>query len=530
MPDIEKSPNGKWYELVNNEWRLYDGITPDDMAAVEQYRNESPIAGIGQGVMNMLGADYWAPSLLGMTENEYQASKQLQRQDTPLSVLGGEIGTGITGALIAGPSAAAQIGTGAAFGAAMDSENPLGGAALGGTLGAIIPAGQAAYNSRYALGGAIERGLTGMAESLDVVASGLPMGSRMGFAGGETTTAAQRVLSRMGMGVGRGGGNATAAGAADDGERILQGFLTPEEAAQSALPLTYGDELALAARTQEQIRHADRIRMAEELRRSDEIAGAPVRMVRDAQQDWATTQVKARLGINTNANITDDVLGTRLNQLGQQFDQFADDIGSVPMTDDFIAQIDNVAEQATGPHAGQIQRIAEDAKKLASQNDGALTGADWQILRSRLGKMIAAGGKQGDTAKIADAVEMQEAFLQQMESWLPQASQEAMQLTRSQYGLAKTLLSRAGNLTADGRVNSRSLYGALKTAGRIRNRHDDSLIRLLETDRYLTDRVLPTSGTAERLLANPVRTGINAGIGAGLSGGAAAGFNTLFGD
>ena len=362
---------------------------------------------------------------------------------------------------------------------------------------------------------AIESGVTRAADALDVASGGRMANrvtERMGITGAGTPRAGEALMSQ-----------------GDETGRALQGFLTMDEAAQTGLPLTYGDELALTARNSDELAHSQRVRNAEEVKRSDPILGGLIERTREAQKDWATQQVKQRLGIEGGMQLTDDVLGQKLNELGGEFDKFADDIGSVTLGD-VATQLDDIAEQATGTHGGQIQKIAEDAKKMAGQNDGALTGQDWQLLRTRLGKMVEAGGRQGDAAKIGDAVEMQNILIDLMESSLPQASKEAMQVTRSQYGLAKTLLKRTGNLSADGRVNSRSLYGSLKTAGKIRNRADDSLLRMLETDRFLTDRITPSSGTAERLLANPGRVAITGGIGLAGAGAIGGGANLLFGD
>ena len=140
------------------------------------------------------------------------------------------------------------------------------------------------------------------------------------------------------------------------------------------------------------------------------------------------------------------------------------------------------------------------------------------------------GGDQGDFAKVSDARAIQEVFVDLLESNLPDAVKDSMQMTRSQYGLAKTLLKNKGHLSADGRVNSNSLYGTLLKKQGVRNRADDSLLRMMETDRFLTNRITPSSGTAERLLANPGRVAGNVAIGAAGAGAIGTGANLLFGD
>tara|TARA_R110000868_G_scaffold333789_1_gene594538 strand:+ start:662 stop:2227 length:1566 start_codon:yes stop_codon:yes gene_type:complete len=518
----EVGSDGRTYQLINNEWVPKDkGQSAASVGEAALSLGSSmalePVAGLAGLLGSALpgeagqGADF----VQAVRDQAYQP-----RNDESIQALGGALQP-IMNAYSSGMNPAEQAvtdtlggGAGAAFRVLPEmlaSVAGVGAVASGGRALARVPglAANAIGPMATRAGTALEGTLTSAADALDVASGG-----RM----------VNRVTDRMDIT----GGPPLPPGAGGT-DRALQGFLTLDEAAQTGLPLTYGDELALTARNSDELAHSQRVRNAEELKRTDPVTGGLVERTREAQKDWATQQVKQRLGIEGGMQLTDDVLGQKLNELGGEFDKFADDIGSVTLGDVAI-QLDDIAEQATGTHGGQIQKIAEDAKKMASQNDGALTGQDWQLLRTRLGKMVEAGGRQGDAAKIGDAVEMQNILIDLMESNLPQASKEAMQVTRSQYGLAKTLLKRTGNLSADGRVNSRSLYGSLKTAGKIRSRADDSLLRMLETDRFLTDRITPSSGTAERLLANPGRVAITGGIGLAGAGAIGGGANLLFGD
>ena len=362
---------------------------------------------------------------------------------------------------------------------------------------------------------AIESGVTRAADALDVASGGRMANrvtERMGITGAGTPRAGEALMSQ-----------------GDETGRALQGFLTMDEAAQTGLPLTYGDELALTARNSDELAHSQRVRNAEEVKRSDPLLGGLIERTREAQKDWATVQVKQRLGIEGPAMITGGVLDDVVTKLGQEFNDFAETVGSAPI-DSILPMLDDIAEQATGAHGSQIKAIVDDARKFASQNDGSIIGSDWQLLNTRLGKMMNRGGDQGDFAKVSDARAIQEVFVDLLESNLPDAVKDSMQMTRSQYGLAKTLLKNKGHLSADGRVNSNSLYGTLLKKQGVRNRADDSLLRMMETDRFLTNRITPSSGTAERLLANPGRVAGNVAIGAAGAGAIGTGANLLFGD
>ena len=145
-----------------------------------------------------------------------------------------------------------------------------------------------------------------------------------------------------------------------------------------------------------------------------------------------------------------------------------------------------------------------------------------------------AGGKQGDQAKIADARDIQDIFVDLLEESLSPAPRQAMVKTRYEYALLKNLVSRSGTISADGTVNPATLRNILTKGGKgLQNRHAKSLIRSLETADYLTRRIAPSSGTAERLLANPQGALVKAapiGISGTLGAGIATGAMGLLGD
>lgn len=104
---------------------------------------------------------------------------------------------------------------------------------------------------------------------------------------------------------------------------------------------------------------------------------------------------------------------------------------------------------------------------------------------------------------------MQDVLTEALESGLPPGILSDIQETRSQYGLVKGILKRQGNLSPDGRINSNSLYGTMRDQGKIRR--GDPLLKQLELMRYLETKVLPSSGSIERLLTNPYGAALKTG-------------------
>ena len=518
----EVGSDGRTYQLINNEWVPKDkGQSAASVGEAALSLGSSmalePVAGLAGLLGSALpgeagqGADF----VQAVRDQAYQP-----RNGESLQALGGAIQP-IMDAYSSVMNPAEQAvtdtlggGAGAAFRVLPEmlaNVAGVGAVASGGRALARVPglAANAIGPMATRAGTALEGTLTSAADALDVASGG-----RM----------VNRVTNRMD--ITNGPPLPPGAGGTD---RALQGFLTLDEAAQTGLPLTYGDELALTARNSDELAHSQRVRNAEELKRTDPVTGGLVERTREAQKDWATQQVKQRLGIEGSVMITGGVLDDVVTNLGQQFNDFAQIVGSAPI-DSILTRLDDIAEQATGPHGSQINNIVADARKFASQNDGSIIGSDWQLLNTRLGKMMERGGAQGDFAKVSDARAIQEVFIDLLERNLPDAAQDSMQVTRSQYGLAKTLLKNKGHLSPDGRVNSNSLYGTLLKKEGVRNRADDSLLRMMETDRFLTTRITPSSGTAERLLANPGRVAITGGIGLAGAGAIGGGANLLFGD
>jgi hypothetical protein len=507
MAQLAHNPEtGEWLELQGEEWVPLRGPSPADRAWAEEMASPDWTGASALTSAQMIGGDYWGPSVMGATPEQYQALREREQAAHPYATAGTAI-AGAAPGLMMGP--AAGVAYEAALGGMLSPDDPAFGAATGAALagagyGALpayravrsgnMPAMPGFGGHQAARGAEVPRGAPGAPPAAGDV-MGPPAPASM----------AERVAARM-------GGEA----APPQEGRVLQGMVTPEEAAQQGMPLTRGDVLALQARNSDEMAAAKRVRDMEELRRSDRVAGRTVEDIRARQQEWATNKVKAELGIEGTANLTDDVLSAKLNQLGAQFDEFAEQVGTVRLTDDTFAQLDEVVEAAgSNPYAGQLKKIAENAKEAAARNGGSLSGRDWQSLRRRISRMMESGKGQADTAKLYDAGRMMDVMTEAIEESLPAAVREAIRQTRYEYAIANKVISRAGIRNAEQQINPNALYNAMRETSRIRGLKEDSLLRQLETARFLTNKVRPDSGTAARLLANPTKAAAGA-IGGGV--------------
>ena len=514
MNEVRKGSNGQDYEWTGDEWRPVGQQSLESVAGAAGTLLSSMALEPVAGLAGIAGAVLPGEQGQGAQWVENVRNQAYMPEDTnSLQALGGLLSP-VMDAYSSGMDKAEGFATdqlggaaGAAFRAAPEIGLTLlgaGPARAGASAAARVPGQALAVTARAA----------------DRVGDMAAPAARIGWeaadvaAGGRLTQMSDRIRRVAG-----GGGEPPVAGkaimAADDGPdgRVLQGFLDQEEARMLNLPLTRGDELALAAQTQDELAHATRIRRAEELRTSDQWLGGMIRDVRAAQKDWGTNQVKQRLDLNGPANLTDDVLGRKLNSLGGEFDDWANRLGNTPLDETHWEALDSIAEHSTTESSSLVKQIVKDARQFTEQNNGMLSGKDWQTLRTRIGKMVEIGADQGVWPKVSDGNRLMDTLVDALESAAPTEARDAIRVTRTQYGLAKALLKRSGNLSPDGSVNSASLYNTLKKDRGIRGRSADSLLRMLETDRYLTTKLVPSSGTAERLLANPVRTGIVGGAG-----------------
>jgi hypothetical protein len=379
------------------------------------------------------------------------------------------------------------IGAGAALGAAAAPETPWEGAAIGGAFGALPAVAPAARGAVSAVRGGPER-------------------------------MADRVLGRL-----KNVEDANAAAFADN--QRLAGLFSPDEAGAMNLPLTTGDARLLAARNAGDEQTARQLRRMEETRRTDPIFGADIEQTRQAQKNWLTDYTKTQIGVEGPQTLTPATIGESLSRLGVGFDNIGRQVDRVDSYE-VIGGFDQALRNATGDHAAALRKIADRADAMAQGGEGSITGEQLMQLRSDLGKQVRAGQGQGNYAKVYDANEMITAIDNAISSQAGAEVKAAYDALRRQYSIVKKLM-KPGVVNAEGQINAASFRNALLGSRNttFKDAGNDPLTRAAVTAALLEQRVIGSSGTAERLLANPGRAAVRLGGGAalgaaGLGGGA----------
>jgi len=374
--------------------------------------------------------------------------------------------------------------------------------ATGGALGGLAAGAPAMYRAgRNAVSGATMPGM-GSASTI-----GIP---------GRQAAAADRVAAKI-------------EGATQQGTRIKQGFLEPEEAARLQMPLTEGDAWALSARSRPAAEAGDQLRMREEKLRSDPVFGAKINETRDAQKVKITQLAKERAGITGEVDLTPAVIGENLIRMGKQFDDYARAVGDVPagtVQAGFKATLDDVTEEGV---KSVLSKVATDLDNVAAKNGGIIPADDLMRVRSRLNTLAAKGAEQGNYSTASNATDMIKSVDQAIQDSIPADSTMMAEFAklRGEYRITKALM-KPGAVDAGGQVNPLSLKNRLgRTNASYKSSTFDEFKRALDTVAFLQQRTVPSSGTAERLLANPARAGINLVKGGGYLSAGGIGVGTL---
>lgn len=332
---------------------------------------------------------------------------------------------------------------------------------------------------------------------------------------------AARATPRMADRVGR-----RVAAEGDDSARVMAGTMTPEELAEYGVPTSPAQQQLLRARVGgNEYETALEALRREEGRMSTPIYGENLQMTRQLQRRSATNFLATELDMPVGQNITDNALADTFQRLGKRFDDMALAMGSVEIDDGLRAQMRDVLENVTGEHASQLQRYVNEIEAKAARAGGELSGEDWGVMRSKLGKMVEAGQSQGNIEKIADARAMEAVFTQALESRLPDAERMQLARLRKQYAVAMTL-TKAGARDANGVVNPGAFYRNWKKPQSKKAMARDDVGRFMNTMGSLTTNVEPNSGTAWRLGMQALQGGVRTALPAGLGGMAAS---VLFG-
>lgn len=297
------------------------------------------------------------------------------------------------------------------------------------------------------------------------------------------------------------------------GTRVMEGTLTPDELYVRGVPTTEGQRSLLTATTPEQGAAARTALQRESAATSHPVFGGQIRGIHDAQQQAATNMLTRELGIPAGINLTDPTLSDVVARVGGRLDQIAGDMGTVPMTQQIRDEFTDILGQTTGSHKAQLQQLVDEIGAKSDLNSGVLTGDQWQEMRTKINKMIEAGMRQGNIGKVSDAGSLMDTMTDAMESGLPEATRAELDQLRRQYAIAMTL-QKPGARNPDGQVNPLSFYNNWKRPQSAKRRGTDDIGRFMNTIVTLTQKRVPDSGTAGRLLQNAAKAGVGAAGGA----------------
>tara|TARA_R110000822_G_scaffold70758_2_gene170939 strand:- start:2598 stop:4211 length:1614 start_codon:yes stop_codon:yes gene_type:complete len=296
--------------------------------------------------------------------------------------------------------------------------------------------------------------------------------------------------------------------------RVLQGYLYPEEvnnimqrvAPDMAQDLTPGQNMLLLAETTQQKLHARDVIRNENVRSSEYGPGASLRATYDTQRELPGLVVKEQLGIPANKAFTIEVLGDKMNELGNRFDDFANDIGTVSITDDLVAQMDNIAELAVGNGAEQVVKQVNDIKKRLEIGGNTITGQEWRQIRTQLADAADSAKGQGEYGWGNNIRAVQDVMIDAMEGSLSPIKLDDIRAVRKQWSLVENVLSRAGNINADRTLSAKNLYSSIfnnpsRRKSFMRSGESGDFKRQLETFVTLGDTIVSDSGTPLRLSA-----------------------------
>lgn len=476
-------------------------------------------------------------AITGGTEarERYDALREtqaLRSEGSPIASFAGSIAPDVAAGIATGGAGSllARIGGTAAvegaLGAVRNPDDPLEGAAIQGSIGAAVPLGGAAARAGgRALGGAAQR--VGGAVRGNIYADRAleRIGrSRRGMRADELEGRAAAVSDGTEPLGGAAARERQSLSAADNPdapqvprERALAGLLTPEEVDDLALELDAGPLLgqgnrrALAARVDSgEMERADQLRASEELASTsvltDWAAGGPA-AIKDNVKNAGTRLIMQELGTGEGARLTAENFRRLMGQSQEVFERAAAEAGDVPVAGRKLGQLQDIADEIGADDAGPIQRLIDNIHKDVTDRGGILRNRTLRDYRTKTGRQ-AMSAASGDKLERANAYREVQAWLDDLvEERVSPATQEALEDARYKWRILRALEGSNATTDAGGNVNLRSFINQYQRAG---NRFfkstsrtegaSDLFSRRLETLAYLGQQVVPSSGTAERLI------------------------------
>jgi hypothetical protein len=422
----------------------------------------------------------------------------------------------------------------AGLGAARNPEAPIRGAATGAVFGGL------GYGAGMAIGVGTRRGLA-MANAATETAR--RMASRGRFVPGEAAAAAGPRPRSVGAAAAETVGPA---GALE--RRSLQGMLTPDEVASLAdelgfdagLALRASDAAALTAREGTgELAAAEAGRQADELLRSSPVNDAlygNISGTRELQGEMANRLIMREVSDNSMDRLTAENMRNLRQDLGAVFDDAAEQVGDFRFDPGDLDDLDEIVASSLADDQALLARhvgaVKADLKENVLANQTALER------RSKLGKDIRRAAGSGQYERAQALGEVQDVLDRIVDRQAPPKVQEQLRDARYRYRIYKALERSTATTDPGGKVNLRSFNTAYQRGNRFYRGsvgggvegRGKQFARQLETLRYLTEKVVPSSGTSERMLAN-LAPGALRGIGtAGAAGGGLLGLDALLGE
>lgn len=555
MPQLVQDEAGAYF--VDTGGGTYQPVTEEQARGFlgGQGAGAGAFQAAGQGLENLITG---AGSLLSDVPYWEQANQAGRAQSEALNLANPVTSAAaqfapqaLAGIATAGAGILPTVGVEAALGAATTPESPIAGAALGAAGGAlpfaIAPAARAAGRG---IGAVRERLPWGQAsnplEEIPVNPGGMMPGQRPDIPDPDAPPVAPSPSANppdfatpgaAGAAIDTQGGGVVApqaprmaqrvAGALDEADparglgpagdtRVQSGQMSPFELYQAGVPTTEGDRLLMQAMNGKgEAAAARQALQAEAQLESNPLLGGKIRNIRDAQRASATNFLARQLDMPEGVNLTDPALAEVFQTVGGRMDAMAQAMGNVQLDDAVRTGFNEVLEQATGSHKGQLQRIVDETLQLADRNGGALSGDDWGMVRTKISNMVDAGMRQGNIGKISDAQELLNQLTDTMEGGLPDAARQELAKLRKQYAIASTLM-KAGAKNPEGQVNPLSFYNNWKRPQSKKRVGTDDVGRFMNTMATLLMKRVPDSGTAGRLLSNAASLGLEAIPGGGV--------------
>lgn len=435
-------------------------------------------AGMGAADAATLGfgdelASYPASWLTGVPRDEVLSSMrgdaQQAQQDNPGSYLAGQIGGGL----------AQAVGTGGAgFGTlAARSGAGLGKMALGGAIDG------AAYGGAYGAGSADEGNRL----------SGAGFGAGAGFLLG-------------------GGLPVAAAGASALGRRAVTPFASsPERQAAVAALTREGVPLTAGQKT-----GSDWLRY-----RESELGGRHAAGLMEQQAEAFTDAAMRRAGASGRA--TSDNMAALSDRLGKGFDDLSarnELTVDGPFLQDVVGTLQEYNRVLPSEQKQILGSVASDIAERIKAGGGKMPGKDYQAIRSRLTKR--AQNARGSDNELADAYRgIRNALDGNMERSINPADKGAWGDLRRQYGNMKVLeraSTGAGEDAAMGLISPARLRMAASTGNRGGYARGQGDFADLAKAGQAVMSPLPNSGTAQRMAAHGLFSGLAAGGGSLIAG------------